>query len=51
MSLILAFVGTKMMLMNVDGMHISTSASLGVVLGILVLSIIASVLVKEDKAS
>lgn len=48
LSIVLCFVGTKMLL--VDFYKVPVSVSLGVVLGILVLSILASLMVKEKGA-
>ncbi len=47
LSVILCYVGVKMLLMGVYKIH--TGVSLGIVLGILALSVLASVLIKEKK--
>ncbi len=47
LSIILCYVGVKMLLMGVYKIH--TGVSLGIVLGILALSVLASVLIKEKK--
>ena len=46
LSVVLCFVGVKMLLMGVY--KINTGVSLGIVLGILALSVLASVLIKEN---
>lgn len=47
LSIILCYVGVKMLLMGVYKIH--TGVSLGIVLGILALAVLASVLIKEKK--
>ncbi|MCM2267228.1 MAG: TerC family protein, partial [Elusimicrobiales bacterium] len=47
LSVILCYVGVKMLLMGVYKIH--TGVSLGIVLGILAVSVLASVLIKEKK--